>query len=174
MNLLEGGYGSITGLETEEERRQRQFRQCSKRSSVLMSLLACAVLAVGLFIWFQLIAQNDYEDRDGGEHDPFGRGNPLNDKLMSDNNIDYRQISNEDWRALWVHIGYDRDIAETIDFHTYSVLGVDYQKMYRDLQDEAAAVTNGEGAAPRPLEQCSCAYCLGFCDAAYCPICIDQ
>merc|ERR1719361_2067310 len=142
MNPLEGGYGTIPGgtFESEEERRQRRFRQCSKRSSVLMSLLACAVLAVGLFIWFQLIAQNDYEEMEGGrgDHDPFGRGNPLNDKLMSDNNIDYRMITNDDWRALWVNMGYDAQIANTIDFHTYSVLGVDYQKMYRDLKDEAA------------------------------------
>eukprot|EP00486_Rosalina_sp_Unknown_P000531 CAMPEP_0201566514 /NCGR_PEP_ID=MMETSP0190_2-20130828/6345_1 /ASSEMBLY_ACC=CAM_ASM_000263 /TAXON_ID=37353 /ORGANISM="Rosalina sp." /LENGTH=115 /DNA_ID=CAMNT_0047985345 /DNA_START=26 /DNA_END=370 /DNA_ORIENTATION=+ len=115
MNLLQAGeneveYGSITVRQREEERRQKTFQRCSKKTSILMSLLACCILAVGMFVWFQLIAKNHYgkmsdplNDGSGeGDNLPLGRGGSLGHTLMAtDDFIDYRTISNNDWRELW-------------------------------------------------------------------------
>jgi len=170
-NLLqpyEDGYGAITFLESEEERRQRKLRQCSRRWSVCMSLLACTILAIGLFVWYQMVS-DQYGGHMGSIDDdkPFGRGN-LHTHLMEHDDVDYTKISNSDWRALWVDMGYEEETVNTIDFHTYSVLGVDYQKMYRHLNDEDSE-TDDIGS----FEDCSCDYCLGLCGDEYCPICMQ-
>ena len=192
MNLLQPGeneleYGSITVRQREEERRQKTFQQCSKKTSILMSLLACCILAVGMFVWFQLIAKNHYgkmsdplnEDGDGIDNIPFGRGGNLGHTLMiNDAFIDYRTISNNDWRELWINIGYSPEIINNIDFHTYSILGVDYQKMYRDInrmngQKFNAKTDNDqyESLLLPSVDNCGCNYCLGFCESIYCAVC---
>ena len=190
MNLLqpdenEVDYGTITVRQREEERRQKNFQRCSKKTSILMSLLACCILAVGMFVWFQLIAKNHYGKMDGPLNDndddnnlSLGRGGILGQTLMTADFVDYRKISNNDWRQLWINIGYDVEIINNIDFHTYSILGVDYQKIYRDinLANHAKFNTKLEDDQYSQLllpsiDSCGCNYCLGFCEQIYCQVC---
>merc|ERR1712029_242217 len=94
---------------------------------------------------------------------PFGGRGNLHTHLMDHDDVDYTQIGNSEWRQLWVDMGYDSGTVNTIDFHTYSVLGVDYQKMYRYLNDEDSELEDIGS-----FEDCSCDYCLGLCDDDLC------
>eukprot|EP01084_Bolivina_argentea_P204221 348732_1 len=171
MNLLplddnQIEYGTITIQEKEEERKQKYFHQCSKRTSILISLLVCCILAIAVIIWFELVSTNHYGKIDSINDDNiFKRGDILTNMLMDDN-IDYRQISNNDWTQLWITIGYDPQIINEIDFHTYHILGVDYKKIYMHLKE------NEFNQLPS-FTDCECNYCLGFCQEIYCPICVN-
>eukprot|EP01083_Nonionella_stella_P013242 37315_1 len=167
-------YGSIS-LRRQKEEQSRHIRRtrCSKKKSVLLTLLTCGILAIGMFVWFEFIIKRHYSNvMKAEENGIFGEGG-LGALLLNEDNIDYKTISNADWKKLWLNIGYDPQMIDVIDFHTYAMLGVNYQEIYRELMETMNDDNDNEDDSQLPsLEDCGCNYCLGFCEKIYCSICV--